>query len=86
MYAETHDPQNTEPKEQQIKPLGILMKSEQGLNSLLNQMATNIPSETDSGSYYYLPIWFKIEPDGSIIAYHFDDIPAELKTLIRNQR
>lgn len=78
MYAETHDPKNT-------KPLGILMKSEQELSSLLNQMATKIPSESDSGNYYYLPFWFQVKPDGSIIAYHFDDIPAELKTLIRNQ-
>jgi hypothetical protein len=85
MYAETHEPQNEEPSGQQTKPIGVLMRSEQGLRTLLNQMATNIPSETDAGNYYYLPYWFQIKPDGFIIAYHLDNLPAELKTLITDR-
>ena len=67
------------------EPIGILIDESKSLKTLLNEMATIIPSYTDTSNFCYLPMWFNVTND-RIISYHIEDLPLELKRQIESHR
>ncbi len=65
--------------------VGMLIPNS-NLSYLLSMLGTMIPSDQENAEYYYLPFWFKRDIHDRITAYHFNDLPTELKQLIDKNR
>jgi|ERR1700760_1561937 len=64
----------------EAKQRGIGMRTDnKPITLLLDEMASKV------GDYYFLPYWFRVSGD-TIIAYHLEDLPEDLKQLIELNR
>jgi hypothetical protein len=61
-----------------------LIKKKTRLEEVLSLVATK--AETASGTYYYIPFWFKQAGEFNVEVVEVDNIPEDLKEFLTKQR